>query len=393
MSEAGLVGIDDDDETSCLPPGRTNNNNNNTKIIFALSDTTGVTAKSTIQKCLVQLDSCDGDERIVFQSNDEQRDDDEQEEPCNVQIKTFTYVREQERVVSIVKTAKDNDAFLFFTMADPKLRQKTLELCKDANVPALDFLGPGLDALSEFLHKKPVGFSSFSSRDSNNQHQHNNNHNHQMLPPPVPSPSPPPRPRRMGLSDQYYRRIEAVEFTLQADDGKAPWLLEEADVILVGVSRTGKTPLSVMLSQTMGLKVANVPLVLEVPPPEELLTHHHDNSGGGVDPNKVFCLTIAPSELKRIRTSRLERKRLVPPQGRSTNTAATENNIYQSNNNNNNNYNNRAYLLNDLKNARELAAKHNWTEIDVTYRAVEETASYIGELMNERFQDPTPFCI
>lgn len=101
----------------------------------------------------------------------------------------------------------------------------------------------------------------------------------------------------VSLSDSYYRRIAAVEFTLKADDGASPRLLPEADVVILGVSRTGKTPLSVVLSQQYSLKVANVPLVLEVGPPKEL---------GDCDPRRVFCLTINPSELRRIRTARLE---------------------------------------------------------------------------------------
>jgi regulator of PEP synthase PpsR (kinase-PPPase family) len=243
-------------------------------------------------------------------------------------------------MASVVKKAKEKKAFILFTIADPLLRAKTLRMCELSNIPAIDLLGPSIDSLSQFLQRDPLGV---------------------------------PRavPQRVGLSDTYYRRIEAVEFTLKADDGQAPWLLSEADVILVGVSRTGKTPLSVVISQTMGLKVANIPLVLEVPPPKELFEHD-------IDPKRIFCLTIAPIELKRIRTTRLERR----------NVKKIEEKYSVDNDKiNKSNYNDRAYLMNDLRNARELATKHNWTQIDVTGRAVEETASFVSEMMNERFED------
>jgi regulator of PEP synthase PpsR (kinase-PPPase family) len=135
------------------------------------------------------------------------------------------------------------------------------------------------------------------------------------------------------------------------------------------VSRSGKTPLSVVLAQTMGLKVANVPpLVVEVPPPKELL------DATQIDPTRVFCLTIAPGELRRIRTTRLERRNVKDMEAKYE--------LEQQKSN----YADRAYLLNDLKHARTLATTtQGWTEIDVTGRAVEETASYIVELLNDRF--------
>jgi regulator of PEP synthase PpsR (kinase-PPPase family) len=322
IDESSAVFYTADDDRSCMPPTGVKVE---TKNIFAISDSTGVTAKSTIRKCLAQFGPCD--ER--FQSDE-----------CDVQIRTFTFIRGEATMASVVKKAQEKKAFILFTIADPVLRAKTSRMCELSNIPAVDLLGPSLYSLSQFLQRDPIGIP--------------------MLVPP-----------RVGLSDNYYRRIEAVEFTLKADDGQAPWLLSEADVIIVGVSRTGKTPLSVVISQTMGLKVANIPLVLEVPPPKELFE-------SGIDPNRIFCLTIAPIELKRIRTTRLERR----------NVKKIEEKYSVDNDKiNKSNYNDRAYLMNDLRNARELATKHNWTQIDVTGRAVEETASFVSEMMNERFED------
>jgi regulator of PEP synthase PpsR (kinase-PPPase family) len=160
-----------------------------------------------------------------------------------------------------------------------------------------------------------------------------------------------------------------VEFTLKADDGQSPWLLPEADIVLVGVSRSGKTPLSVVLSQTMSLKVANIPLVVEVPPPKQLLEQ--------VDPNRVFCLTIAPSELRKIRTSRLERRGIKKIEEKYEMSS-----IHASSSSN---YADRSYLLKDLANARKLSEEQGWAEVDVTGRAVEETATLIMELFSQRF--------
>merc|ERR1711957_479416 len=127
-----------------------------------------------------------------------------------------------------------------------------------------------------------------------------------------------------------------------------------ADVVIVGVSRTGKTPLCVVLSQMMGWKVGNVPLVLEVPPPAELLD------------------TINPNQLKKIRQTRLEMRGVKEQENRSDAMSQS-------------NYADRNYLLKDLKKARELCQSQGWTEVDVTGRAVEETAAMLSEIITNRF--------
>jgi regulator of PEP synthase PpsR (kinase-PPPase family) len=96
------------------------------------------------------------------------------------------------------------------------------------------------------------------------------------------------------LSDDYFRRIEAIEFTIKQDDGASPQNLAKADIVLTGVSRTGKTPLSIYLAQK-GYKVANVPIVMGVEMPRTLFE---------VDPKKVFGLTINHGVLQDIRKTR-----------------------------------------------------------------------------------------
>jgi regulator of PEP synthase PpsR (kinase-PPPase family) len=157
-----------------------------------------------------------------------------------------------------------------------------------------------------------------------------------------------------SINDDYFRRIEAVEFAVKNDDGAEPRNLPKADLVLVGISRTSKTPLSTYLAQR-GLKVANVPLVLGVDPPEEL---------SQVDDRKVFGLIVQPDMLMRIRQARLSH--LGMPHDSS--------------------YGQRAHIDNEIAYSREIFRKHaNWPVIDVTNRAIEETAADILRIYQERF--------
>eukprot|EP00957_Ditylum_brightwellii_P039012 2948901-Ditylum_brightwellii.AAC.1 len=297
----------------------------NTQTIFLISDNTGTLVKAAIQASLGQLSYGDNDET----NNSKQLG--------NVQTRVFTFVRSEEALASIIKNAKEKGAMVVFTLVDLELREKTLRMCELSNVVAVDLLGPTLMTMSDYLGKAPAGLpqSKFIEQEKSQQ-------------------------RRVALSDSYFRRIEAVEFTLKADDGQSPWLLKDAEIIIVGVSRTGKTPLSVLLSQTQGLKVANIPLVLECPPPKELF------DVSKIDPRRVFCLSIAPTVLRQIRSSRLERR----------NVRALEDkySLIEESSKAKSNYADRNYIMKDLKHVRDLSMEHGWTQIDVTGRAVEETA-------------------
>jgi len=301
------------------------------KLIFLLTDGTGATVKSSVQRSLDQF------------------------EATNVRTRLFSFVRGEEIAASIIQKASERGAMIISTIRVRVLREKILRMCELEGVPAVDLLGPSLDGLESYLQRLPVN---------------------------VPSMYDPGQVR--VLSDAYYRRIDALQFTLKADDGQAPWLLAEADVILVGVSRSGKTPLSVTLSQSTGLRVANIPLVLECPPPKELL----DEST--IDPQRVFCLTVSPSQLKKIRETRLEQRLGVKAMEAAKGQQLLQETITPSGNGSGNgksNYADRAYILKDLKNAFDLKEKYGWTQIDVTGRAVEDIASQIGETINERFEN------
>jgi [pyruvate, phosphate dikinase]-phosphate phosphotransferase / [pyruvate, phosphate dikinase] kinase len=311
------------------------------KSIVILSDTTGVTAKAAVEKSLVQFNGCDERYTLnVVKSSyllEEGIDDDGEAECENLTTQIYPFVLHEEDIASILrKGAARKNVLVVFTLSDASLRESTVRMCELSNLAYVDLLGPMFDVMTVFFDRQPLG-SGAHARTTN------------------------AALRRRVLSDDYYRRIEAVEFTLKCDDGMNPKLLSQADVIILGVSRTGKTPLSVVLAQTMGLKVANVPLVLDLPPPKQLLDKRT------INPKRVFVLTLDAGDLMRIRKARIERE-LKNSAQRST-------------------YADRQYLLADLKNARQIALEHDFTEIDVTGRAVEETASLVRSLLNDRFGD------
>ena len=157
------------------------------------------------------------------------------------------------------------------------------------------------------------------------------------------------------LGEEYFRRIEAVEFAVKNDDGAEPRNLPKAEIVLVGISRTSKTPLSTFLAQK-GHRVANVPLVLGVEPPDEL---------DEVDDDRVYGLIIRPDSLMRIRQARLTH--LGMPQDSS--------------------YGARQHIEEEIAYSREIFRAHpNWPIIDVTNRAIEETAADILRLYRDRVE-------
>ncbi|HWI40406.1 MAG TPA: pyruvate, water dikinase regulatory protein, partial [Verrucomicrobiae bacterium] len=148
------------------------------------------------------------------------------------------------------------------------------------------------------------------------------------------------------LNADYYKRVEAVNFTVKQDDGQDVRNLYKADIVLVGASRTSKTPLSMYLAHR-GYKVANVPLVNGIDPPAEL---------DEVDPNKVVGLVIEPRRLVELRAERLRQLRQSPRSSYADYDAVTE----------------------EIDYCRRIYRKHpKWLVLDVTTRSVEESASEI----------------
>jgi len=234
-------------------------------------------------------------------------------------LQVFPDVTERAQLARLIRRAAREYALLVTTLVRPDMRMSAVELAKEHRVRHVEVLGPLLSQLGMFLQAQPAGV-----------------------------------PGRMHQADEdYFRRVEAVEFTVKADDGKEPKLLKEADIILVGVSRTSKTPLSVFLAHK-GYKVSNVPVVLDRPMPRQVFE---------LDQRRIFALTIDPESLQEIRQQRLATMR-VP--GRS-------------------NYSEMDYILADLDWADQMFRKHpSWPVVDVTRKAVEETAATILKIMADR---------
>jgi hypothetical protein len=160
-----------------------------------------------------------------------------------------------------VAQARGRPAVMVYTLVEPELREIMRQLCRRARVHYCDLLGHPIDSIS-----RVAGVAA------------------RMQP-----------GARAPLDAQYFKRIEAIEFAVKFDDGAGGRGLDEADVVLVGVSRTSKTPLSIYLGY-LGHKAANVPVVRGIEPPEELFE---------IDPAKIVGLTIAAERLGDIRTARV----------------------------------------------------------------------------------------
>jgi regulator of PEP synthase PpsR (kinase-PPPase family) len=232
-----------------------------------------------------------------------------------VEIRRVSYVDDIEPIREVVQAAKDVNALIGYTLVLPEMRQAMMDEAAANGVVAVDILGPMIDAFAKVSNQTPKNRPGLV-------HQ---------------------------LDDEYFRRVEAIEFAVKYDDGKDPRGLLRADVVLIGVSRTSKTPLSMFLAHKR-LKAANVPLVPEVVPPEELFQ---------IDPRKCIGLTISPDELNLIRTERLKALGLRS----QANYAAVER------------------IKMELDYAEKIMNKIGCPVINVSNKAVEETASIILDII------------
>ncbi len=275
------------------------------KAIYVLSDGTGETAALMLKAALIQF-----------------------KDP---HLKFFRYknVRNKEQLLSILDHLPIQNGILVHTVVSPNLRDLIKSESKKRDLQSIDLLGPLLENLE-----------SFFGREIN-------------------------RPSETAgslrtVDEKYFQRIAAIEFTVKYDDGKCLEGLDKADIILVGISRTSKTPLSIFLSHK-GLKVANIPLVLDQPIPEELFK---------VDQKKVIGLIIEIDALRRIRKKRLEKFGQDP--GGS--------------------YASLSHINKEIEYAESLFSKNKrWPVINVTDRALEETAAEIARVASSRLGIKNPF--
>ncbi len=154
------------------------------------------------------------------------------------------------------------------------------------------------------------------------------------------------------LDQDYFRRIDALNFTMAHDDGRLPENISDADIVLLGISRTSKTPTSIYLAQR-GYKTANVPIVPSLPFPESLLQSHSAF---------IVCLVASADRISEVRRNRM--------------MVLADRNI--------DDYVDRTIITAEIAFSRKLCAQHGWPVIDVTRRSIEETAATIIRLMQDR---------
>lgn len=222
---------------------------------------------------------------------------------------------QMERVIQAIAAAR---GMVLFTLVDSEMRDMLQAGCRDLGIPCIAVLDPVLAALSAYLGEQAQGLPG-------RQHQ---------------------------LDAQYFARIEAMQFTMAHDDGQGTEDIEQADVVLVGVSRTSKTPTSIYLANR-GLRTMNVPLAPGVPIPPELGTAQHP---------LIVGLITSPDRLVQVRRNRLQSMN----EDRDTPYVDIE------------------AVKAEMVAARRLFGQHNWPVIDVTRRSIEETAASIFNLYSRR---------
>jgi len=260
-------------------------------LVFILSDSVGETAELVAKAAASQ-----------FNGN-------------NIDFRRVPYVSDEVTIAEAVRDAVESKGIIVYTVISPQLRQLIRQHAENAGVPHVDVMGPAMDAFSQIMPGQPRLEPGLVRK----------------------------------LDAQYFRRVEAIEFAVKYDDGKDPRGLGLADLVLVGVSRTSKTPLSMYLAHKQ-MKVANIPLVPEVQPPEELFQ---------LPKGRVVGLTISPNQLFEIRKERLLALGL----------------RHQSS------YASLDRILLELEYAEGIMKKIGCPIFDVTSKAVEETAGKLLELI------------
>lgn len=224
----------------------------------------------------------------------------------------YPLVRTEKQLERVFVEIDEEPGIVLYTIVDQDLARRVDERCAAMGLPSVSVLEPVLAVFQSYLGT-PAG-------------------------------------RRVGaqhvLDAEYFRRIDALNFTMEHDDGHLPQDIEEADIVLVGVSRTSKTPTSIYLANR-GIKTANVPIVLDVPLPEGLLAAKRP---------LVVGLVASAERISQVRQNRL-----------LGGSAAIDFDSYVD----------RAAIARELAYARHLCTRHSWPVIDVTRRSIEETAAAI----------------
>ncbi|HMM12421.1 MAG TPA: pyruvate, water dikinase regulatory protein [Bacteroidales bacterium] len=263
-------------------------------VIFVISDGTGRTASQALSAALMQFPA------------------------QQVSIEVYKEIRTRQRIRDLVKEAAAKEAFIVHTLVSNQLREFMITCSRDFNVETIDLMGPLLARLSDVLISSPSEKPGLFSE----------------------------------INKEYFKRIDAVQFAFQHDDGQRPEGLHKAEIVLVGVSRTFKTPLSIYLA-FRGWLVANVPIVLGIDPPEELLS---------LPAERVIGLMNNPHNLAKLRHSRQERFGLGMMD-----------------------YSTPVFVERELNYAENIFRQHpGWRVVRVTNKPIEEIASEILALIGHQ---------
>lgn len=255
--------------------------------LYLVSDSTGETVSSVSRAALAQFEDVQPVEHV------------------------WSLVRTRAQIEQIVRAIEEEPGFVMYTLVEESLATLLRRECRRISAPCVPVLSRVVAEMEHYLGAPATG-------KMGRQHQ---------------------------LDEEYFERVEAVNYTLAHDDGQAHWDLEEADIILVGVSRTSKSPTCVYLAHR-GYKAANVPWVPGCPLPPELTELEHPF---------IVGLVIDPDRLIEIRQARLQSLK---------SEKQTD-------------YTDLEKIREEIKESRRLFSRQGWPVIDVTHRSVEETAATI----------------
>ncbi len=262
--------------------------------LHLVSDSTGDTVHSVARACLVQFEDAEAIEHI------------------------WSMVRTKAQIDRVVAGVEANPGVVLFTLVNESLRSALQDGCRRLGVLVIPVLDPVIGALASHLGRQSRGLPG----------------------------------RQHLLDNEYFARIDAMTFALNHDDGQSSWGLNDADVVLVGVSRTSKTPTCIYLANR-GIKAANVPIVPGVALPPELAAATRP---------LIVGLTNDPERLIQVRRNRLS----MLHQDESTDYTDIE------------------AVRSEVTQARRLFAQNHWPVIDVSRRSIEETAASILKLLARR---------
>lgn len=260
-------------------------------VVYVLSDSIGETGEQVAKAAISQFNS------------------------GKYETRRFPYITDKEQILEILEEARGERCIIVFTIVVEELRNYILEKTQEFGIEAIDLMSPILNSLKNIVGLEPKREPGLIRK----------------------------------LDEKYFRKVEAVEFAVKYDDGKDTRGIKKADIVLVGISRTSKTPLSMYLAHK-NYKVANVPLVPEVPAPDELFE---------INPSKVIGLTANPIKLNEIRQERLKALGL----SNSANYASVDR------------------ILKEIEYSEGIMNRLKCPVIDVSSKAVEETAGIIIDII------------